>query len=155
RSFCYIDDMIEGIIKVLQKESDKTFEERINRENFLYKSSNISNNSVHNPINLGNPRELSVLDITQLILQITESQSSIGFAPLPADDPKVRRPDISKAKELLQWEPKVNIEEALERTIQYFKSCMNTLASSIPNLDLINKTKVIRRSRQLRIGNNM
>ena len=122
RSFCYIDDMVSGIIKVLFKESDRTFEERINRENFLYKNKEPRNtNSIHDPINLGNPHELSVLDIAHMILRLTGNQNRIEFKPLPADDPRVRRPDISKAKELLQWEPKVSIEEALKRTIQYFR----------------------------------
>ena len=122
RSFCYIDDMVSGIIKVLFKESDKTFEERINRENFLYKNKEPRNtNSIHDPINLGNPHELSILDIAHMVLRLTGSQNKIEFRPLPADDPRVRRPDVSKAKQLLGWEPKVGIEEALKRTIQYFR----------------------------------
>jgi len=122
RSFCYIDDMVSGIIKVLFKESDKTFEERTNKANFLYKNKEVRNtNSIHDPINLGNPHELSVLDIAYMVLKLTGSKNRIEFKPLPADDPRVRRPDISKAKELLQWEPKVGIEEALKRTIQYFR----------------------------------
>jgi len=122
RSFCYIDDMVSGIIKLLFKESDKTFEERTNKANFLYKNKEVRNtNFIHDPINLGNPHELSILDIAHMVLKLTGSQNRIEFRPLPADDPRVRRPDISKAKELLQWEPKVNIEEALKRTIQYFR----------------------------------
>lgn len=122
RSFCYIDDMVDGIIKALFKKSDKTFKERTNRENFLYKTKKVYRNSVHDPMNLGNPYELSILDIAKMVLSLTRSKSKIEFRPLPSDDPRVRRPDISKASELLQWEPKVGIEEALKRTIKYFRT---------------------------------
>jgi len=123
RSFCYIDDMVSGIVKLLFKESDKPVEERVNRKNFLYKSpNNNSANSVHDPINLGNPQELSVLEIAHMVLRLTESKSRIEFYPLPVDDPRVRRPDISKAKTLLGWGPIVSIEEGLVRTVEYFKT---------------------------------
>jgi dTDP-glucose 4,6-dehydratase len=76
---------------------------------------------MHNPVNIGNPRELTVLDIAKLVLKLTRSSSQIAYNPLPADDPKVRRPDISRARTLLEWEPQVQLEDALIRTIDYFK----------------------------------
>ncbi len=98
RSFCYIDDMVDGIEKAMF--SDKTKGE---------------------VINLGNPNEKTVLELAEAIKRITGSSSEVVFEPLPEDDPKIRRPDISKAKSLLGWEPKVGIDEGLEKTLQYFK----------------------------------
>jgi dTDP-glucose 4,6-dehydratase len=72
-------------------------------------------------VNIGNPRELTVLEIAKLVLKLTNSASPITHHPLPADDPKVRRPDISRARALLKWEPQVQLEDALIRTIDYFK----------------------------------
>ncbi len=97
RSFCYISDMVEGIHKLLLSK-------------------------VTEPINLGNPEEMRVFDFAKLILKITESKSKIVFKPLPVDDPKVRQPDISKAKKLLKWKPQVNLEEGLKKTIAFFKT---------------------------------
>ena len=76
---------------------------------------------MHDPVNIGNPRELTVLEIAKLVLKLTHSSSQITYNPLPADDPKVRRPDISRARSLLKWEPQVELDEALLRTIEYFK----------------------------------
>ncbi len=122
RSFCYIDDMVSGIIKVLFKETDRTIEERTNRDSFLYKNkTSYTTKSIHDPINLGNPYELPVLHVAHIVLKFTGSKSRIEFKPLPADDPRVRRPDITKAKELLGWTPQVTMEEALKRTIEYFR----------------------------------
>jgi dTDP-glucose 4,6-dehydratase len=111
RSFCYVSDMVNGIIELLFAEPNST------------KSSKWDNQkeSIHYPINLGNPHELSVRDIARLVLNLTGSSSKIEFKQLPVDDPKVRRPDISKAKRLLRWEPRVGIEEGLLKTIGYFK----------------------------------
>ncbi len=96
RSFCFIDDMVEGIIKLLfSKEND--------------------------PINLGNPDEFSVMDLAHLVLEITGSKSKIIYQPLPIDDPKVRQPDISKARKILGWHPKVTLKEGIEKTIPYFR----------------------------------
>jgi len=72
-------------------------------------------------VNIGNPRELTVLEIAKLVLKLTGSSSQITHHPLPADDPKVRRPDISRARTLLKWEPQVQLEDALSRTIEYFR----------------------------------
>lgn len=99
RSFCYIDDMVDGIIKLLfSKEND--------------------------PVNLGNPDEFTVLDLAHLVLEITGSKSKIVYQPLPIDDPKVRQPDISKARKTLGWNPKVSLKEGIEKTIPYFRQKM-------------------------------
>jgi dTDP-glucose 4,6-dehydratase len=96
RSFCYVDDLIDGIYKLLLSD-------------------------INYPINIGNPNEISILDFAKEILNLTESKSEIVFKELPINDPKVRRPDISKAKELLSWEPKVSREEGLKKVLEYFK----------------------------------
>ena len=96
RSFCYISDMVEGIYKMMySKESG--------------------------PINLGNPQELKIINFANITIKLVGSKSKITFKPLPEDDPKQRLPDISKAKKELSWEPKVDLEEGLKRTIDYFK----------------------------------
>ena len=96
RSFCYVDDMVEGIIRAM--ESDYI-----------------------GPINLGNPEEITILELAEKIISLTGSKSKIEFKPLPPDDPVRRRPDISLAKKVLNWEPKVPLEEGLKRTIEYFR----------------------------------
>lgn len=98
RSFCYISDLIDGIIKMMNSDS-----------------------TVQGPINLGNPSEFTVLELAEKIIQLTRSKSKIIFEKLPQDDPKQRKPDITKAKEQLNWEPKVCLEEGLIETIKYFK----------------------------------
>lgn len=97
RSFCYIDDMIEGLIKLMNSSDDFT-----------------------GPVNLGNPQEISIIELAEKILRLTKSRSKIVFKPLPEDDPKQRRPDITLAKKVLGWQPKVSLEEGLEKTIFYF-----------------------------------
>jgi UDP-glucuronate decarboxylase len=101
RSFCYVDDMIDGIIKMMQTPDEIT-----------------------GPINLGNPEEKSILELAELILKLCKSKSKIVFLPLPKDDPVRRKPDISLAKKVLNWQPKVPLEEGLKRTIEYFKSIL-------------------------------
>lgn len=96
RSFCYVDDLIEGIKKLLD-----------------------SNEA--GPVNLGNPEEITVLDFAKEIINLTGSRSRIIFCSLPQNDPKVRQPDITKAKTILKWEPTVSRQEGLSRTLQYFK----------------------------------
>jgi dTDP-glucose 4,6-dehydratase len=96
RSFCYVSDLIEGIYRLLLSE-------------------------VPEPVNIGNPAELSVLEFARTIRKITGTSSEIVFRPLPVDDPKVRQPDITKAKSLLGWSPVVQLEDGLQRTIDYFK----------------------------------
>jgi len=97
RSFCYISDLIEGICRMAETED------------------------CIGPVNLGNPVELSILEIANKILLITESRSKIVFKPLPPDDPERRCPDITLAKKILNWTPKVSLDEGLEKTIGYFK----------------------------------
>ena len=101
RSFCYVEDEIEGLIRLLLIPESE---------------------DVHLPVNIGNPHELTVLEIAEKIIELTGSRSRIVMEPLPEDDPKVRRPDITRAKQLLDWTPKVSLEEGLRRTIEYFKS---------------------------------
>jgi dTDP-glucose 4,6-dehydratase len=97
RSFCYVDDLVEGICRLL------------------------SSGEVY-PVNLGNPDEITLLDLAHRILGVTGSKSRIVYRPLPEDDPKVRRPDIGKAKRLLGWEPRVSLNEGLKRVLPYFRS---------------------------------
>jgi dTDP-glucose 4,6-dehydratase len=96
RSFCYIDDMVEGLYRLSQMD-------------------------YHYPVNLGNPDEWTILDLANKIKEITKSTSKIIFNPLPVDDPKVRMPDIRKAKKILDWKPKVILNEGLLKTIDWFK----------------------------------
>ena len=97
RSFCYVSDMIDGWIRMM------------GRENLV------------GPVNLGNPKEFSIKMLAELIIEITESKSEIVYKQLPEDDPVQRRPDISLAKEKLNWEPKVGLKQGLEKTIEYFR----------------------------------
>jgi len=104
RSFCYIDDMIEGMIKLMNTPDDIT-----------------------GPVNLGNPSEISILDLAEKVLKITHSKSKIVFKPLPQDDPVRRCPDIKLAKKILKWRPKVGLDEGLEKTAVYFKKVLHEL----------------------------
>jgi dTDP-glucose 4,6-dehydratase len=96
RSFCYVDDLVRGLHRLLEVEH-------------------------HLPVNLGNPHEMTVLEFAKKIIQLTGSSSRIEFHPLPEDDPQVRQPDITKARELLGWEPRVSVDEGLKKTIEYFR----------------------------------
>ena len=125
RSFCYVDDLVRGIIALLMIDSDKTVEQRTDKKFLLVQSGQVDSPSIHDPVNLGNPRELTVLDIAKLVIDLTNSSSQISYQPLPTDDPKVRRPDISRARTLLKWEPQVSLEEALRRTIEYFRKTLS------------------------------
>lgn len=120
RSLCYVDDLVQGIVALLLADSDRTPSERTDRSTFL-SHSHVSLPSVHDPVNLGNPRELTVLEVARLVLKLTASPSEIQKQPLPVDDPKVRRPDIGRARALLGWEPQVELEEGLRKTIDYFR----------------------------------
>jgi dTDP-glucose 4,6-dehydratase len=97
RSFCYISDLVDGIIRLM-----------LSTEN--------------GPINIGNPQEMTVEQIARLIIEMTGSKSKIVHEPLPTDDPKVRQPDITLARTLLGWEPKVSLQQGLDRTIDYFRA---------------------------------
>ena len=121
RSFCYVDDLVRGISALLMLDSDKTVQQRTDRKFLLRQEEDEKEPSMHDPVNIGNPRELTVLEIAKLVLELTCSSSQIIHHPLPADDPKVRRPDISRARTLLKWEPQVQLEDALLRTIEYFR----------------------------------
>lgn len=96
RSFCFVDDLVEGIVRLLRSDCTQ-------------------------PVNLGNPHELSVREFAETIIRLTGSSSSIAFEPLPVDDPKVRQPDVSVARQILDWEPRVSLEDGLSKTIAYFQ----------------------------------
>ncbi|MBW1910865.1 MAG: SDR family oxidoreductase [Deltaproteobacteria bacterium] len=98
RSFCYVDDMIEGLVRMMN-----------------------GPDSFVGPVNLGNPDEFSILKVAKLIISLTGSKSKIIFEPLPQDDPLQRRPDITLAREKLGWEPKLDLENGLKKTIKYFR----------------------------------
>ena len=98
RSFCYVDDLIEGIFRLTMKDDVPL-----------------------GPINLGNPNEFTMLELAEMVIKQTNSTSKITSLPLPSDDPKQRKPDISKASEILEWAPKIEIQEGLNKTIQYFE----------------------------------
>jgi len=80
--------------------------------------------SFHEPVNLGNPREMTIKQFAEEIIRITGTNSAIKYKPLPVDDPKVRQPDISRAKQVLDWEPRVAFEEGIKKTIDYFKESL-------------------------------
>jgi dTDP-glucose 4,6-dehydratase len=124
RSFCYVDDLVHGISALLMLDSDKSVEERTDKKFLVTQKADANQSSMHDPVNIGNPRELTVLDIAKLVLQLTGSSSPVTHHPLPADDPKVRRPNIQRAQALLGWEPKVPLEDALLRTIEYFRKVL-------------------------------
>src|SRR5512138_1382842 len=103
-------------------DSNKNAEQSADRKFLVTQDADIGGSSIHDPINVGNPRELTVLEIAKLVLELTHSSSRITYHPLPVDDPKVRRPDISRARALLKWEPQVPLEQALRLTIAYFRN---------------------------------
>ncbi len=97
RSFCYVSDLVDGIIRMMESNEN-------------------------NPINIGNPAEMTIKQIAETIIEMTGSKSRVIYQPLPEDDPKVRRPDITRARTLLHWEPKVDLREGLTKTIDYFRT---------------------------------
>jgi UDP-glucuronate decarboxylase len=101
RSFCYVDDLIAGLVRMMNAPDAFT-----------------------GPVNLGNPFEFSMLELAEAVIRLTGSRSEIVFRPLPQDDPLQRRPDISLAKKRLQWEPTIELDEGLEKTIEYFKEIL-------------------------------
>jgi UDP-glucuronate decarboxylase len=101
RSFCYFDEMVDGLIRMMGTPDEVT-----------------------GPINLGNPREITIIELAKLVIKMTRSQSKIVFEPQHENDPIKRKPDISKAKKLLGWEPRISLEEGLEKTISYFADLM-------------------------------
>ena len=102
RSFCYVDELVEGLVSLMEQ------------------------NDLIGPVNIGNPGEFTILQLAEMVIQKTGSLSKITMHPLPGDDPLQRQPDISVAKEKLQWEPKIALSEGLDRTISYFKKIINS-----------------------------
>jgi dTDP-glucose 4,6-dehydratase len=96
RSFCYVSDEIDGFVR-------------------------LSKSDEHLPVNIGNPNEFTILECAQHVLHVTGSKSQIHYKPLPQDDPRQRRPDITKARQLLGWEPKIDLETGLRKSLDYFK----------------------------------
>jgi dTDP-glucose 4,6-dehydratase len=97
RSFCYVSDLVDGILRLMDSDTNE-------------------------PVNIGNPHEVTIEEIARTIITLVGSSSRIVHKPLPVDDPKQRRPDITRARTLLQWEPKVGLEEGLMKTVDYFKA---------------------------------
>jgi dTDP-glucose 4,6-dehydratase len=104
RSFCYVSDLIDGIFRLAMGD-------------------------FHEPVNIGNPREMTIKQFGEEILRITGAKSKIEYKPLPEDDPKVRQPDISRAKKILGWEPKVEFDEGIKKTIEYFRNASKSAGS--------------------------
>jgi len=105
RSFCYVSDEIEGIMRLAKSDE-------------------------HLPVNIGNPVEFTILECAQKVLEVTGSKSKIKYEPLPQDDPKQRRPDISKAKRLLGWEPRIDLETGLRMSLEYFRAAVGKTAAA-------------------------
>lgn len=103
RSFCYVSDEVDGILR-------------------------LSRSDEHGPVNIGNPSEWTILDCAKAVLRVTNSKSSIVYKPLPQDDPTQRKPDITKARTLLGWEPKIDLETGLKLSLDYFRSCVESAA---------------------------
>jgi UDP-glucuronate decarboxylase len=102
RSFCYVDDLVDGMIRLMDTGDDIT-----------------------GPINVGNPGESTMIELAENVLKLTGSKSKLVRMPLPADDPKQRKPDITRARTQLGWEPKVKLEDGLKETIAYFRGLLN------------------------------
>jgi len=107
RSFCFVSDLINGIISLMD-----------------------SPETITGPVNLGNPHEFTMVQLAELVLELTQSKSTIVYHPLPSDDPKQRKPDITLAKEILQWQPKVSLEFGLQQTIHYFQTLFSLALNS-------------------------
>ena len=103
RSFCYVDDLIEGLVRLMN-----------------------TNDDVTGPINLGKPGEFTILELAEKVIELSNSKSEVVFKKLPTDDPRQRRPDITQARKILEWEPEVELEEGLKRTIAYFDEILTT-----------------------------
>jgi UDP-glucuronate decarboxylase len=115
RSFCYVDELIEGMLRMMSTTVDVT-----------------------GPINIGNPVEFTILELARLVIELTASKSKLNFEPLPSDDPRQRRPDISRAMALLGWEPKTQLREGLAKTIAYFDKMLSEGATPILSARRVN-----------------
>jgi UDP-glucuronate decarboxylase len=114
RAFCYVDDLIDGLIRLMKSRDD-----------------------LIGPINLGNPEEFTMLDLATAVIDLTGSRSKVVHRPLPEDDPRQRRPDISKAQQMLNWGPQTSLMEGLKKTIPYFEGLLK-----LPNVqDMLNISK--------------
>ena len=102
RSFCYVDDLVDGVLRMMETSPDVT-----------------------GPVNIGNPNEFTIIELAELVIEMTSTKSKVRFEPLPSDDPRQRRPDISKARAVLGWEPKTQLREGLVRTIAYFDNLLS------------------------------
>ena len=100
RSFCYVSDEIDGFMRLAKSDE-------------------------HLPVNIGNPNEFTILECAQLVLKVTGSKSKIRYEPLPQDDPKQRKPDITKARQLLGWEPRIDLESGLKLSLEYFRQALS------------------------------
>jgi UDP-glucuronate decarboxylase len=108
RSFCFASDLVDGMIRMMEWNKDES-----------------GGLSFPGPVNLGNPREMTIMELAELVLKLTGSSSKLDYRPLPSDDPTQRRPDISLAKEKLDWEPQVLLEDGLKETIAYFEGYLS------------------------------
>jgi UDP-glucuronate decarboxylase len=99
RSFCYVDDLIEGMLRLMD-----------------------TDDAVTGPMNIGNPGEFTMLQLAEAVIRLSKSKSKLSYMPLPADDPKQRQPDIALARKTLSWEPKVQLDDGLKETIAYFRT---------------------------------
>ena len=102
RSFCYVDDLVDGLVRLMNTPDDFT-----------------------GPVNLGNPGEFSILELARKVIDLTKTKSKIIFKPLPQDDPERRKPDITLAMEKLQWDPKIKLEDGLQKTVEYFRQLLD------------------------------
>jgi UDP-glucuronate decarboxylase len=111
RAFCYVDDLVEGLIRMMATPDDVT-----------------------GPVNLGNPQEIPVRDLAERIVALTNSKSRVIFRPLPQDDPQKRCPDITLAKRVLDWRPRIGLDEGLNKTIAYFDAMLSAEADSLDHV---------------------
>jgi UDP-glucuronate decarboxylase len=102
RSFCYVDDLVEGLVRMMNQDTET------------------------GPVNMGNPVEFTIRELAEMVLRLTDSKSRIEYRPLPQDDPVRRQPDITKARQILDWEPKVELEDGLKETITYFRNLLQS-----------------------------
>ena len=113
RSFCYVSDLVDGILRLLASTDTGASNSAEGKPD---------DNDIHLPTNIGNPGEFTIMELALKVIALTGSRSEIERRPLPVDDPRVRQPDISRARRVLGWEPRISLEEGLKNTIEYFSS---------------------------------